>query len=268
MASVLTEERDDVLLITLNRPHVLNAVDGDLTRELGSIVDNFESTQHSRVAVLTGAGAVFCAGMDIKAVAAGASIEATRHPRWGFAGITARQLSKPIIAAVNGDAVGGGFEIALACDLLVAAENARFALPEVKRGLFAAGGGVYRLAQQLPQKVALDLLLTGRFASAREMHGWGLVHTVVPAAFDSAAVVPSHDVVAQALKLANRVAANAPLAVQASKRLALAAYKVDATDRAAVEQMDREAALIFASRDASEGVAAFAEHRPPAFSGT
>jgi crotonobetainyl-CoA hydratase len=255
MTAVLTEPRGYTLLITLNRPGVLNAVDGAITRELGAALQLLEDSPQFRVGVITGAGRAFCSGLDLKAVAAGASIEATRDPRWGFAGMTARQLAKPLVAAVNGDAIGGGFEIALACDIIVSSSSARFALPEVRRGLFAAGGGVSRLVQQLPEKVALELMLTGRLADAHELLRWGVVHSTVPL----------ERVVADALSLASQIAENAPLAVRATKRLATAARTLSPAEVAALS--DAETAVVFPSRDAREGMEAFRERRKPIFTG-
>jgi crotonobetainyl-CoA hydratase len=252
------ERRGSVLLITLDRPEVLNAVDAAMTLELGDALDLMERSPDIRVAVLTGEGRAFCAGLDMKAVAAGASMARTRHPQHGFAGMTARTLRTPIIAALNGDAIGGGLEIALACDLIVAADDARLGLPEVRHGVFAAGGGVARLAQRLPRTIAVRLLLTGEFMTAATAHGWGLVN----------AVVPRTDVLSEALMLAEAIAANAPQGIRATKAVLDAA---DARDAAAADPdrvAELEAIEVFASRDAAEGIAAFAEGRRPRFLGT
>ena len=257
MTAILTERRGSVLIVTLNRPQVLNAVNPDLARALGEALQYLDDTDDLRVGILTGAGRAFCSGLDMKAIAAGESIAATRHPDWGFAGLTSRTMTKPLIAAVNGDAVGGGFEIALACDVILSSSVARFGLPEVSRGLFAAGGGVYRLAQQLPEKAAMEMLLTGRLADASEMHKRGLVH----------AVVPPDDVLSAALAMAEQIAGNGPLAVQATKRLARSARLLVPTHATAVALADEEAAIIFESADAREGLAAFVEGRPPIFRG-
>jgi crotonobetainyl-CoA hydratase len=250
-------EQGSVLVITLDRPEVLNAVDGTLTLELGAALQRLEDSPRLRTGVITGAGRAFCAGLDLKAVAAGASLEATRHPQWGFAGMTARRLVKPVVAAVNGDAVGGGLEIALACDVMVVAQDARLGLPEVRHGLIAVGGGVRRLVQQLPEKAALELLLTGRLMTAVEAAGWGL----------ASAVVPADEVLDRAIAIATTIAANAPRAVEATKRLASAGRGLSASDAQALAQMDEEAALVFPTRDAREGMAAFAERREPRFTG-
>ncbi len=246
-----------MLVITLNRPERLNAVNGALTQELGRALDRLEESADLRVGVLTGAGKAFCAGLDMKAVAAGEPIESTRDARSGFAGMTSRVLTKPLIAAVNGDAVGGGLELALACDVIVAAEGARIGLPEVAHGLFAAGGGVHRLAQQLPEKVALELLLTGRLIAIDDAESWGLAH----------AVVPVSRVVADALKLAERIAANAPLAVRTTKWLASLARSHAATDANVIALTSAAAVEVFASQDAKRGLHAFRERHRPEFAG-
>jgi enoyl-CoA hydratase/carnithine racemase len=254
MSVVTLERRGPILLVSLNRPEVLNAVDGALTDELSAALQELENSEHLRVGVITGTGRAFCAGLDMKAVSEGAKIEATRHERFGFAGISTRMLTKPIVAAVNGDAVGGGFEIALACDVIVMAASARVGLPEVRHGLFAAGGGVYRIMQQLPEKVALEMLLTGRLFNAVEAKSWGLCCSVVPV----------ENVLDEAFRLAELIAGNAPLAIQATKRLA-AARGLSATDAEAIELAAREAEIVFSSRDAAEGMSAFTEGRAPIF---
>lgn len=256
-AKVIVEELGPVLLMTLNRPEVLNAVDGELSDQLGRALTRLEESSKLRAGVITGSGRAFCAGLDMKAVANGAAIEATRHPEWGFAGIAARQLSKPLIAAVNGDAVGGGFEIVLACDLAITVPSARFALPEVKHGLIAAGGGIFRVSQQLPGKIASELLLTGRIFQASEAARWGLVNGVVPEA-----------VVEEALRMAGLIAANGPLAVQATKRIHQAAIEASAAEIRGRGSQDREASKVFASRDAREGITAFVRGSQATFTGT
>lgn len=258
MSAVRVEERGPILLMTLDRPDVLNAVDATMAAELGEALDHLERTPDIRVGVLTGAGRAFCAGLDMKAVAAGASIEETRHPSWGFAGMTNRPLNKPVVAALNGAAVGGGLEIALTCDVIIAADEARLGLPEVTHGVFAAGGGVLRLTQHLPRKVALHLLLTGHLITASEAQSWGLVNAVVPRA----------DLLAEALRVAGEIADSAPLAVQATKRLLAMAGTMGPTDARAIEISDAEAARVFMSDDAAEGITAFAEGRQPRFRGT
>jgi len=253
--TVLTEYRGNVALITINRPQARNALDLDVATRLADAFDAAEADPDIRCVVLTGAGdQAFSAGADLKAMARGERPIVPGREHYGLAGFVRNPMSTPVIAAVNGAALGGGTELALAADLVVAAEHATFGVPEVKRGLLAAAGGVFRLPQQLPQKVAMWLVLTGEPMSAEEALRWGLVNEVVPAA----------DVVPTALRLAEVVAANAPLAVQASKRLALGIVdggrpaESDTWDRSG-EEMNR----LFASADAAEGMKAFAEKRPP-----
>lgn len=253
--TVLTEYRGNVLLITINRPKARNALDRDVATRLADAFDAAEADPDIRCVVLTGAGdQAFSAGADLKAMARGERPIVPGREHYGMAGFVRHPMSTPVIAAVNGAALGGGTELALAADLVVAAEHATFGVPEVKRGLLAAAGGVFRLPEQLPRKVAMRLVLTGEPMSAAEALRWGLVNEVVPAA----------DVVPTALALAEVVAANAPLAVQASKRLALGI--VDGGRPAEADTWDRsgeEMSRLFASADAAEGMKAFAEKRPP-----
>lgn len=253
--AVLTERHDRVLLVTLNRPRARNAVNGELTAGLGGALEEAARDPEIRVVVLTGAGdQSFCAGADLKAIAAGEALNPPGTEAWGFAGFVQHPISKPVIAAVNGTALGGGTELVLASDLAVAAETATFGLPEVRRGLIAGAGGLVRLPEQLPRKRAMQLILTGEALDAATAHDWGLVNEVVPAG----RVVP------RALELAATIAANAPLAVQASKRVA--AGIVDGTipdEEAAWRANDREIIEIIGSADAMEGAVAFAEKREP-----
>ena len=165
---LLTEVCGHVLVITLNRPESRNAINGAMALELGAAIERLNADADLRAAVVTGAGQAFCAGMDLKAFAAGEPLLPPGHPDWGFGGFASHYATKPMVAAVHGFAFGGGFELALACDLIVAAEDARFALPEVARGLLPAGGGVPRILQQLPQKIGMRMLLTGEPVSAAE----------------------------------------------------------------------------------------------------
>ena len=167
---VIVERADGVLTVMLNRPEVRNAINAATARALAAAVDELDASQDLSVAVLTGAGGMFCAGMDLKAFLAG---ERPSVPGRGFAGLAERPPAKPIIAAVEGAAVAGGFEIALACDLIVAAENARFGLPEVQRGLVAAGGGLLRLSRHVPYHLAVEWALTGDYVSAAEARAAG-----------------------------------------------------------------------------------------------
>ena len=249
---VLVEVSDGVGVLTLNRPEAKNAVDLATTQALAAAVDDLEARQEVAVLVLTGAGGTFCAGMDLKAFARG---ERPRIEGRGFAGLTEAPPSKPLIAAVEGWALAGGCELALTADLIVAARDARFGIPEVKRGLFAAGGGVLRLAKALPYQRAMEMALTGDPLPAEEAHRFGLVNVLTEPG----------GALAGARELAARIAANGPLAVRASKQLI--AGSVGWTDRAALDAQVELADTVFASADALEGARAFAEKRPPVWQG-
>ncbi len=255
--AVIVERADQVTTMTLNRPEARNAFNAAQSTALGLAIEEFDTDPEQRVAILTGAGPAFSAGMDLTAFAAGQSIEPAGHPEWGFAGFVQHFTSKPVIAAVNGFALGGGAELALACDLVVADENASFGFPEVQRGLFAAGGGAIRLAQLIPQRFALEMLLTGQPIGAPRALEWGLINRV--AAAGSSVVV--------ARELAAVIAANAPLAVQASKRLVHGTRSANGWGHEAWGMSEAERAVIFSSRDALEGASAFAEKRVPVWEG-
>ena len=253
--TVLVEHRGHVMVVTLNRPEARNAVNAALALGVGNALEEADRDPEIRVVVITGAGdKAFCAGADLKAVARGENIMPPEAEAWGFAGYVRHHIGKPTIAAVRGFALGGGTEIALASDLVVAAEDASFGLPEVKRGIIAGAGGAFRLAAQLPPKVAMELLLTGDPLDAATARDLGLVNRVVPA----------EKVLDEALALAERIAANAPLAVQASKRIArgITAGRVDA-EQAAWDLSHQEARTLMTSQDAQEGPRAFAEKRTP-----
>ena len=253
---VLFDTRDHVLVITLNRPEARHAVDGEVCDLNGEAVVRADADRDIRAIVLTGSGdRSFCAGADLKAIARGERLMAEGPGEaWSFAGFANNVTDKPTIAAVNGTALGGGLELALACDLVVAEEHAVFGLPEVKRGLFAAAGGAFRVVRQLPTKVAMRYLLTGTpFDAATALH-WGLVNEVVP----------QGEGLTAALKLAAEIAENAPLAVQASKRLAYGIADRARQDEAALWELNAvENKAILATEDAMEGPRAFAEKRPP-----
>jgi crotonobetainyl-CoA hydratase len=258
--AVLTELREHVLVVTLNRPEARNAVNAELTQGLGEALERADHDAEIRVVVLTGAGdKSFCAGADLKAIMRGESLNPPGTEGWGFAGFVDHPISKPVIAAVNATALGGGTELVLASDLVVAAESAKFGLPEVRRGLMAAAGGLIRLPDQLPRKVAMHLVLTGEPIDAEAALRWGLVNEVVP---DSR-------VLEAALDLAQVVAANAPLAVQASKRIALGIRRTEAGEsevpgeREAWQANNDEMVALMSSEDAIEGPTAFAEKRAP-----
>lgn len=255
-ATVLTEGRDGVLVITINRPEVRNAIDGRTAALLAQAFTTLDTDDAWRVGILQGGSTAFSAGADLRAVAAG---DSPLVPGRGFGGLTERPPRKPLIAAVEGYALGGGFEMALACDLLVASSPAQFGLPEVTRGLIASAGGLLRLPTRVPHSVAMRLALTGERLSAVEAHALHLVADLVePGAALEAALV-----------LAARIAANAPLAVQASKRLVASA--VDPIANPAWEDLPalqaELQARILASRDVAEGIAAFREKRPPRWEG-
>ena len=251
-APVLTEVTDGVGVLTLNRPEARNAVDLATTEALAAALDDFEARDDVAVLVLTGAGGTFCAGMDLKAFARG---ERPRIEGRGFAGLTEAPPAKPLIAAVEGWALAGGCELALSADLIVAARDARFGIPEVKRGLFAAGGGVLRLAKALPYQRAMEMALTGDPLPAEEAHRFGLVNVLTEPG----------GALAGARELAARITVNGPLAVRASKQLV--AGSVGWTDRAALDAQQELADRVFASADALEGARAFAEKRAPVWRG-
>ncbi|WP_433218301.1 crotonase/enoyl-CoA hydratase family protein [Dactylosporangium sp. CS-047395] len=261
--AALFERTGHIAVIRLNRPEALNAVNAALSTAAGEALERAAADPEVRVVVITGSGRAFCAGADLKELAAGRPVAAPEHPEWGFAGLVRHWIDKPLIAAVNGFAMGGGTEIALACDLVVAAEDARLGLPEVKRGLIAAAGGVVRLQRQIPLKRALQMALTGDAIDVQEAAEWGLVNVV---ARPGAALT-------EALELAERIAANAPLSVRQTKRVMhqVAAARSDwdpawsGFEPWAVNQEATD--LVFGSRDAVEGPTAFAEKRAPVWEG-
>lgn len=247
--NVRLEVVDNVAVITIHRPEVRNAIDRPTALEIAAALDAVDDRDDIRAAVLTGSGTVFSAGMDLKAFSA--TKERPIHETRGGFGIVARQTEKPLIAAVEGKALGGGFEIALACDLIVAADDAQFGLPEVKRGLVAAAGGVLRLPRRVPRNVAMELILTGEPLSASRAQLFGLVNRVVP----------TGSAVDTAIELARSIAANAPLAVRTSKHLVNASL-----DWSTDEMFDLQAPhtdAVRSSADAAEGARAFVEKRPP-----
>ena len=246
---VLTAVKGKVLIITLNRPHARNAVTRAMADGVAAALDRFAADDGLAIGIVTGAGGSFCAGMDLKGFLRG---ERPSIPGRGFAGLTMAPPVKPLIAAVDGYALAGGMELALACDLIVASRTAKFGIPEVKRGLAARAGGLMRLPRQLPYRVAMELALTGAFLSAERAYELGLVNRVT----DGAALD-------EGLALAEEIAANGPLAVRASKRvIAESRLWSDA------EMWDRQEEIVgpvFESEDAREGAAAFAEKRVPAW---
>jgi enoyl-CoA hydratase/carnithine racemase len=251
--SVLVDVADGLMVITLNRPEVRHAVNLQMAGEIAAAIDDLEARSDVRAAVLASSGPSFSAGMDLKANAV--TGERPVVPGRGAFGITERPPAKPIIAAVEGTAFGGGFEIVLACDLVVASERASFGLPEVKRGLVAGAGGAVRLPRRLPRAIAMQMLLTGEPISASVAAAWGLVNEVVG----------EGEALTTAKQLAAQIAANAPLAVAASKQL------VDsAPDWPSDEALQRQHSLVQPvrdSEDAAEGARAFVEKRPPVWRG-
>jgi crotonobetainyl-CoA hydratase len=255
----LVELRGHVMIVTLNRPRALNAVNAAMTRAVANALERADNDREIRALIITGSGQrAFCAGADLKAVARGEQLTPPGYERFGFAGYVAHFIRKPTIAAVNGFALGGGTEIALASDLVIAAESAAFGLPEVTRGIFAAAGGAFRLPQQLPWKIGLELLFTGDPIDAATAQRHGLVNRVVP----------DEQVLPTAIALAQRIAQNAPLSVQASKQLAYGALD----DRLPGEddrwaQNNAVTEWLMSSEDAKEGPLAFAEKRQPVWQG-
>ena len=250
--AVQTEDADGVLVITINRPEARNAVNAEVASGIAAAVDDLDARDDLRAGVITGAGGTFCAGMDLKAFLTG---ERSSLPGRGFGGITQAPPAKPMIAAVEGYALAGGCEIALSCDLVVAAENAKFGLPEVKRGLVAGAGGLLRLPRRIPYQVAMELALTGGFLDAPRGHHFGLVNRLTEPG----------GALAAALEFAAAIAANGPLAVLATKKII-----AEADGWPAGEFWERQGVLIepvFRSDDAREGARAFAEKRPPRWTG-
>jgi enoyl-CoA hydratase len=248
------EARGRVALITIDRPEARNAVNGDVAHAMEAAIDRLEADDDAWVGIVTGEGPVFSAGADLKAIAAGKGAELNTE-RGGFGGIASRARTKPLIAAVNGPALAGGCEIALACDLIVASREAVFGIPEVKRSLVAAAGGLFRLPRTLPRNVALELALTGDPIDAERAYSFGLVNALA----DSGAAVDG------AMALAERICANAPLAVQASRRVMLGSLTAFDDDNWA--RTAKEFGALFSTEDFLEGPRAFIEKRPPNWKG-
>lgn len=258
LAFATYEKRDHLAFVTINRPEVMNALHKPAHDELSAIWDDFDADPDAWVAILAGAGdRAFCAGNDLKYVAAHPEvIGADQSPRAGFGGITSRHdLFKPVIAAVNGYALGGGFEIALACDLIVASTTAQFGFPEPRVGDIANEGGLLRLSRQVPLKVAMSVVLAGRRLSADEAQRWGLVNEVVPPA----------ELVATAERFAREIMEGAPLAIRASKEAVLTG--MDQPLPVAMRLRNANFEALLRSADAIEGPRAFTERRKPSWTG-
>jgi len=250
---VQIEQIDNIQVITINRPQVRNAINAATAQALAEAMDALDANPDVAVGILTGAQQTFCSGMDLKDF----SLTGKRPyvEGRGFAGICEKPPAKPLIAAIEGYALAGGCEIALACDILIAAENARFGLPEVKRGLVPGSGGMLRLPARIPYNVAMQAVLTGEMIDAQRAHGLGLVNQLA---------VPGKALEA-ALEMGRIIAANGPLAVQTAKRIL-----VQSRDWAQAEMFDKQRPLIahiFTSEDAREGATAFVEKRAPRWQG-
>lgn len=249
---VLTERQGRTIVITINRPEARNAFNLAVARGLADAMDELDSTPELSVAIVTGAGGNFCAGMDLKAFVAG---EVPSIPGRGI-GFTEQPPRKPVIAAVEGYALAGGTEIVLATDLVVASKAAKFGIPEVKRGLVAGGGGLLRLPHRIPYQKALELALTGDSFTAEQAVQWGFVNVLTEPG----------EALAGALALAERISANGPLAVAATKEII-----VKSAGWSEAEMWKKQQELltpVFSSKDAIEGATAFAEKRAPKWTGT
>jgi enoyl-CoA hydratase len=243
-----------VALLTLNRPEARNAVNGDVAKGMEAAVDQLEENDDAWVGILTHEGPVFSAGADLKAISSGNAAD-LQTKRGGFAGFVMRDRTKPIIAAMEGPALAGGCEIAIACDLIVASTEARFGLPEVKRSLVAAAGGLFRLPRLLPRKVALEIIMTGDPISAERAAELGMINEVC---------APG-EALERARALADRIVANAPLAVRESRKIAL--ETVDAPDEEGWKRSGAGMMKLASTEDFAEGPRAFIEKRPPEWKG-
>lgn len=248
------EVQGPIAILRIDRPAARNAVDGEVARGMEAALDRLEGDPDVWIGVLCGEGSVFCAGADLKAIAAGRGAE-LRTERGGFGGLVQRERDKPLIAAVDGPALAGGCELALACDIIVASRAASFGLPEVKRSLLAAAGGLFRLPRMLPLSVAMELALTGDPIEAERAHQLGLVNHLTE---------PGH-ALAGALTLAGRIAENGPLAVRETRKIIRMAT---AGDDGPLWQASFDAfARLSATEDFQEGPRAFIEKRKPVYKG-
>jgi enoyl-CoA hydratase/carnithine racemase len=255
MAVVEQERRGMVEILRFNRPEARNAINPEVSIAMGGYLDAAATDPAVRAVVVTGTGPVFSAGADLKVVAQGGGGSIAAAPG-GFAGLVTRDFPKPLIAAVNGPALAGGFEIVLSCDLVVAADTARFGIPEVQRGLMAAAGGLIRLPKRVPLAMALELTMTGDPISAERALQLGLVNRVVPAA----------EVLDTAVALAERICENSPIAVRVSRQLVREAGEL--TEAEGWKRNDELSLDVFSGGDAIEGATAFAEKRAPIWKST
>lgn len=249
---VLVDVADGIMTVTINRPKAKNAVNKQVAEGVAAAMDQLDSSDDIHVAILTGADNTFCAGMDLKAFVTG---EMPFVEGRGFAGLVEKLPRKPLIGAVEGHALAGGLELALACDLIVTADNAKFGIPETKRGLAAAAGGLIRLPRQIPPRIAMELAMTGDFIDAQRAADLGLVNKVVPAG----------TALEGAKELAAKIVANGPLAVAVSKQVIL--ESADWTAENMWENQGKIVQPVFSSEDAIEGATAFAEKRAPVWKG-
>ena len=252
MSEVQTLADDGVLIITINRPEAKNAVNRAVAEGVAAAMEELDANDDLRVGIIKGAGGTFCSGMDLKAFLTG---EMPMVKGKGFAGFVESPPKKPLIAAVDGYALAGGMEVAITCDLLVANSGAQFGIPETKRGLAAAAGGLMRLPRQIPYRIAMELALTGDMVPAATLQGYGLINRVVP----------NGQALEEALKLARVIAENGPLAVAVSRQIIN-----DQQEWSASEMWEKQKAYIapvFTSKDAREGAVAFAEKRKPVWTG-
>lgn len=253
-SAILLERRNGIAIVSLNRPDQRNAFDAAMCDQMRDAFDQIEADNSILCTVIAGNGPSFCAGMDLKAFVAG-DADKMLFGEYGFAGFVKRKRKKPVIAAIEGAALAGGFELMLACDLVVASGSAKFGLPESKLGLVAAGGGAIRLGRRVPRVIANQILLTGRMFSAQDALQWGLLNNVVP----------DGEALESAIQLAQEIAQNAPLSIQAS--LALSDLSTDLVEQHLWEANDQQMQEIGATADAKEGPTAFIEKRKPVWRG-
>ncbi len=251
---VLLSTEDHIAIITINRPEARNAINGDVAQAMESAMDKIEEDDSIWVTVLTGNGPVFCAGADLKAISSG-QVASITTPKGGFAGFVKRERSKPVIAAVDGPALAGGCEIVLACDLVVASSAARFGIPEVKRALVAAAGGLFRLPQSLPKNIAMEMALTGEPISADRAYHFGLVNKIAD----------EGQALEIAKELAQSICVNAPLAVRESRKIVLETFSANSEELWKLSGLGM--AKMVSTQDFMEGPLAFIEKRAPVWKG-